>query len=385
MPLELALLPFVESGFDPYAYSHGGAVGLWQFMPATGKRFGLQQDWWFEGRRDIVQSTQAAVEYLTYLNDMFDGDWMLAIAAYNSGEGRVQRAVRANKKAGKPADFFSLKLPAETRAYVPRLLAISDIVRNAERYGLELPSLTNAPRVIPTNVGGQIELAVISELSGVPSARIAELNPGFNRWATSPTGEHAVLIPLENQQQLTEGLAQLPTKQRVSWQRYQVKSGDSLGKIAQQHHTTVKVLMTSNDLNNHLIRKGQHLMIPLGDNARLPPVRAGEAKPIKYQVKSGDSLWLIAKKHGVKYQDISRWNALSSTTLRPGQSLDIYTKTPQKEVRTVKYRVRSGDSLSVIAKRFDVTINALKQWNGLNSDRLRAGQNLTIKVDINRG
>lgn len=385
MPLELALLPFVESGFDPYAYSHGGAVGLWQFMPSTGKRFGLQQDWWFDGRRDINASTHAAIAYLKYLNKMFKGDWLLAVAAYNSGEGRVRRAIAKNKRLNKPTDFFNLRLPAETRAYVPRLLAISDIVRRAEEYGLSLPQLPNEPLVTSVNVGPQIELAVIARLSGLKESKIAELNPGFNRWATSPDGEHSVLLPVSQQEQFLTSLANLPKKERLSWQRYQVKAGDSLGVIAQKHHTTVAVLKSANNLTGNLIRIGQGLLIPLHSEVRIPPKRKQRIEPIQYEVQTGDSLWLIANQFGISHKDIARWNGLSHNILRPGQKLAIYPKKAQPKTRTVKYKVRSGDSLSVIAKRFDVTVKSLKQWNNLRSDFLKIGQRLTIKVEVARG
>lgn len=380
MPLEIALLPFVESGFDPYAYSHGGAVGLWQFMPATAKRFGIQQDWWFDGRRDIVDSTQAAITYLKYLNKMFKGDWLLAIAAYNSGEGRVQRAIRKNQKANKPTDFFNLHLPAETRAYVPRLLAISSIVRHAEKHGLELPKLPNEALTTAVAVGPQIELAVIADLSDLSEAKIAELNPGFNRWATSPDGEHSVLLPIAKQQLFTEALAKLPNSKRLNWQRYTVKPGDSLGVIAQKHHTTIDALKSANQLTNHLIRIGQNLLIPLNGKPFRPALRYQRTEPFQYKVKSGDSLWLIAKRYGVRHQDISRWNSLRNSTLKPGQTLAIYPQKSAKSARTVHYKVKNGDSLSFIAQRFDVSVRSLKQWNRLSSDFLKIGQQLTIKI-----
>ncbi|MBD1391180.1 LysM peptidoglycan-binding domain-containing protein [Neiella sp. HB171785] len=385
MPLEIAMLPFVESGFDPYAYSHGGAVGMWQFMPATAKRFGLANDWWFDGRRDIYLSTLAAIDYLKYLHEMFDGDWLLALAAYNSGEGRVKRAVKKNKRRGKATDFFSLKLPSETTAYVPRLLAITDIVRNAEQYNMELPQRPNQQTLVAIDVGNQIELAIVAELAGMSLKQIAELNPGYNRWATAPTTSNMLLIPQSQQQQLEAGLAQLPAEQRVSWQRYEIRPGDSLERIAKKHHTTVKVLMTANNLRSHIIRAGRHLMIPLGDEARLPPLRLADDKPTKYQVQRGDSLWLIARRYKVKHQDIARWNGLSSNMLKPGQTLTIYTNEPQQQTKTVRYKVRNGDSLSLIAKRFDVSVSALKRWNSLTSDFLRAGQRLKIEVNLTSG
>ncbi|WP_171901000.1 transglycosylase SLT domain-containing protein, partial [Glaciecola punicea] len=165
MPMELALLPIVESAFDPFAYSHGRASGMWQFIPSTGKRFGMKQTWWYDGRRDVIASTEGAIKYLRYLNDMFDGDWLHALAAYNSGEGRVMRAIKKNKRAGKPTDFWSLDLPRETRAYVPKLLALADILKSQDEYNFSWPKIANAPVVEIVDVSSQIDLAVAARMA----------------------------------------------------------------------------------------------------------------------------------------------------------------------------------------------------------------------------
>ena len=193
MPLELALLPVVESAFEPYAYSRARASGLWQFIPGTGSRFGLKQDWWYDGRRDIVESTRAALDYLQYLHDEFNGDWLLAIAAYNCGEAMVERAAQANRAAGRPVDFWSLWLPGETRAYVPKLLAMKRLVMDPETYGLSFSPIPNQAYFARVPTHGQINLKLAAEIAGISPQDLYELNPAFHRFATDPSGPYFLL------------------------------------------------------------------------------------------------------------------------------------------------------------------------------------------------
>ena len=195
LPMELALLPVVESAFNPFAYSRSHASGLWQFIPGTGKRFDLKQDWWQDQRRDVLDSTRAALDYLTYLHQMFNGDWMLAVAAYNYGSGNVTRAIRRNESLGRDTDFFSLSLPGETRAYVPKLLALGQIVRHPEAYGIALPPIPDAPYFEVVETGGPVDLRLAAELAGVDVEELHALNAGWNQWVTGPDGPHRLLIP----------------------------------------------------------------------------------------------------------------------------------------------------------------------------------------------
>ncbi|HTY93700.1 MAG TPA: transglycosylase SLT domain-containing protein, partial [Steroidobacteraceae bacterium] len=197
MPLELALLPVVESAFEPYAYSASRASGLWQFIPGTGTRYNLKQDWWYDGRRDVVESTRAALDYLQALNSEFNGDWLLAIAAYNCGEQNVERAVARNQAAGLPTDFWNLRLPAETRAYVPKLLAMARVVAHPEHYGLSFNKIPNQPYFAKVDTQGQISMHVAAEIAGLTDAELYELNPAFHRWATDPAGPYALLVPAD--------------------------------------------------------------------------------------------------------------------------------------------------------------------------------------------
>ncbi len=396
-PSEVTLLPFVESSYDPFAYSHGRAAGLWQFIPGTARLYGLQQDWWYDGRRDVIASTQAALDYLDKLQQQFDGDWLLALAAYNSGEGTVARAVSKNRKAGKPTDFWHLELPPETAAYVPKLLAVSAMVANPGKYGISLEPLPAQAgfEIVPT--GGQLDLAVAAELAGMETGELYRLNPGFNRWATRPDGPHRLAIPADKAEEFRNNLAALPDSDRVKWVRHKIQQGDTLSQIAARYDTTTAVLLSTNNLDGAGIRAGRHLLVPVA--AKQPERYAAlanhlqpehkSASKLTYRVRDGDSLWSIANKHKVSIKQVTRWNRLDSGALiRPGQQLVIWESNKggnDKTVRTVHYKVRSGDSLSRIAQKFSVSITDLRNWNNLPRNKhLQPGQNLKLFVDVTR-
>ncbi len=244
MPAELALLPVVESAFDPFAYSHGRAAGLWQIIPGTGKRLGLAQNWWFDGRRDVLESTRAALDYLEQLHAQFNGDWLLAVAGYNSGEGNVARALKKAAAAGKPQDFWGIKsyLPAETRTYVPRLLAIAAVVGDPAAHGVTLPEVRNHAQFAVVETGGQIDMALAARLAGIETDALYALNPGVNRWATDPEGPHRLLLPLDQAPLFATSLAALGERELVQWTRHRVRSGETIGGIAERYQTTVAVL-----------------------------------------------------------------------------------------------------------------------------------------------
>lgn len=397
-PAEIALLPAVESGYDPFAYSHGRAAGLWQFIPATGKRYGLKQDWWYDGRRDVVASTEAALDYLERLHRQFDGDWLLALAAYNSGEGTVARAIRKNRKAGKPEDFWHLRLPKETAAYVPRLLAISAIVRDLPRHGIQLPPLSAEPRFAVIDTRGQLDIGIAAELAGIDMEALYQLNPGFNRWATHPDGPHRLAIPVEKASAFEQNLAALPASKRIKWVRHKIQGGETLSHIASHYQTTVAVLRSTNELASTNIRAGRHLLVPVAAKdpsryaalkQRLHPARKSGTK-LTYQVRNGDNLWTIARKHKVSVNQVTRWNRLDRGSLiKPGQKLVIWQSGGKagsgKRVRSVSYKVRSGDSLYRISKKFNVSIADLRRWNNLPRDKhLQPGQHLKLYVDVTR-
>lgn len=409
LPTELALLPVVESAFDPFAYSHGRAAGLWQFIPSTGKYFGLTQSWWHDDRRDVLEATDAAFTYLDRLANRFDGDYTLALAAYNAGGGTVSIAMRRNRNAGKPTDFWSLSLPRETRHYVPKLIALAKIFDDPEAYNIELPALENEPYFEVVETGSQLDLAQAAQLAGVDIDEIYLLNPSYNRWATNPDGPHRLLVPKQKAETFRTALAGFPKNKRVSWQDYTVRRGDNLGVIAQQFSTTPSVIKQVNNLNSNLIRVGQQLLIPsategtdayaLSQSQRLQRTqeRKRDGNKVRHTVRSGDTFWDIAREHRVSVRQVAAWNGMApGDPLIPGKELVIWsqsspqtlaansrTERDKAMVRKVGYRVRSGDSLSVIANRFAVNVRDIASWNDLNTDRyLQPGQSLVLYVDV---
>jgi len=400
LPLELALLPVVESTFDPFAYSQSNASGLWQFMPATGKRFGLKQDWWYDGRRDVYASTEAALRYMQILHKYLGDDWLHAVAAYNSGEGRVQKAVRKNKRRNKPVDYWNLSLPKETENYVPKLLALVDILRNHKKYGIELPVIPNKQALSYVDTGSQLDLAYAAELAELSVAEIQLLNPAFNHWATSPDGPHKLLVPTRIAGEFTEKLSKSDKNRRIRWLRYKVRAGDSLSVIAQKNATTTDVLRQVNDINGSFIKVGQPLLIPISSQSqkkylysqaqRFERRQAKNSKnkhKIKHTIVEGDTLWDISRLYKVTAQDIAKWNRISSKqTLRLGQQLTIWKSTSRKSTtRRVTYKVRPGDSLGVIAAKFNVKSGDLMRWNKLNKQNyIQPGQKLKVYVNVRR-
>jgi membrane-bound lytic murein transglycosylase D len=327
MPLELALLPMVESTLNPFATSSERAAGLWQIMPATGRHLGIHSDWWYDGRRDLRESTHVALDYLEALHKEFDEDWMLALAAYNSGKGRVGRARRANAEKGLPTDYWSLKLPRETRHYVPRLLALTQIVAYPEAFGVDIPVVPNQPTFELADTGGQIELARAADLSGVDANVIRALNPGQLRWATSPEQAPEILLPPGTASRFTEGVAQLTEADRVRWQHYKIESGDNLIRIAKKFDTEVGLLRDVNGIRGSMIRAGDTLMIPMGSAWASSLAMATTPEPARrgYRVRRGDSLHRIAGKFNVSVNDIIAWNSLDpGDYLQPGQKLTLY-------------------------------------------------------------
>ncbi|ORU91389.1 MAG: lytic transglycosylase [Cycloclasticus sp. symbiont of Poecilosclerida sp. N] len=407
MPGELALLPIVESAYRPFAYSHGRAAGLWQFIPSTGHAFGLEQTWWYDGRRDVYMSSNVALRYLSKLAKRFDDDWFLALAGYNAGGGTVSSAIRRNKKAGKNTDFWSLSLRRETKHYVPKLIAIATVLANAEKYGIQLIPLENKPFFERVDIVKQIDLARAAELAGISIEELYVLNPSFNQWATSPTGPHYLLIPVENAAQFKLNLASLPDTQRLKWVRYKVKDGDTIGQIARRYRTTIKQIQQANSIRNHTIRADKHLLIPTANfNDALYPGSALMRKKaivntprkgykIEYRVESGDSFWLIAKRYRVSIRQLAKWNAMApGDTLKTGQKLVIWDDhshtrpntrlAARLKNQTIHYTVKNGDSLYLISKKFKVGVNDLKRWNTLNKKYLKPGQKIKVIVDITR-
>ncbi len=399
MPLELALLPFVESSYNPLAYSSAHAAGLWQFIPSTGQLYSLRQDWWYDGRRDVTASTQAAMDYLTRLSELFDGDWLLALAAYNCGEGCVGRAIKRNENLGLPTDYWNLQLPRETMNYVPKLLALAQIIESPSLYGTVLPEILDEPYFVEVTVDSQLDLHKAAELAAVSAEEFMHLNPAFKRRVTAPTGPYQLLVPVAHAEQFSAALAALPAEERVNYHRYNVRRGDTLSQIAKRYQLSVGTIRDVNDLSGNTIHVGQTLMLPRFGNDAIPEpagLSTLAATDLTYKVRPGDNLWAIARQHGVSVRNIKRHNGLSSseisvgqelslpgtTALASGQSTSATVSRPAERStagRKLTYTVKSGDSLYSIARRHRVEVENIRQWNRVGTT-LRPGQQLILHV-----
>ncbi|MES2870004.1 MAG: transglycosylase SLT domain-containing protein [Pseudomonadota bacterium] len=334
MPLELALLPAIESAYNPMAYSHANAVGLWQFIPSTGRYFNLRQTRAYDGRRDITASTLAALNYLNRLHDMFNGDWLLALAAYNAGEGTVSRAIERNEKLGLPTDYWNLPLPQETKDYVPKLLALSQVVMAPEAYGINLNPIANEPYFEMVEIKQSMDLSRVAALAEIDEDEMFQLNPAYKQRATIDGPQH-LLVPTSKAQLLTTSLSNLKPEELVS------------------------------------LRPKKPVFDNLASN---PPARLNR----KYQVKRGDNLTLIAKTNKVNVKDLQRWNQLTGKNLKVGQTLVMQDTRKPAVKKPTQYKVKKGDSLYIVAKRFNVEMQHLKRWNPSSAKALKPGQMLTV-------
>jgi membrane-bound lytic murein transglycosylase D len=383
LPGELLLLPIVESGYAAEATSRSNAAGIWQFIPSTGEHFGLIQDDWYDGRRDVYQSTHAALDYLERLHARF-GDWYLALAAYNFGQGNVARAMAANAAAGQPTDYWSLPLSSDAMSYVPRLLALRALIDQPWRHGVTVPMIANRPYLEPVNPGRQADLEYIAELTRLDLREIARLNPGYHRTITHPYAAQHLLLPAPAARRLEVTLRQRgPEHALVRYGEYEVRPGDTLGKVAHQHGIGVTELRSTNGIQDDLIRVGQRLRVPTAGRAiagrGTPPPQA--AALVQYTVQPGDSLWTIARRHEVNIASVRQQNGLTENALlQPGQVLALPRTAATPATTRMEYRIQPGDSLGTISRRFQVEVDDVRRWNALNGDGIRAGDTLTIYV-----
>ena len=408
MPEDLVYLALIESGFSCQAYSRAHAVGPWQFIRGTGKRYGLTINYWVDERRDPVKATHAAARYLKDLHQEF-GSWYLAAAAYNAGEGKIRRAL----KRYKADNFWSISqgrryyLKRETRQYVPKMIAAALIAKEPDKYGFsdikyEKPLAYDVVKVHPGT-----SLGVAAKLAGIKSKDLNDLNPELRRWAVPPTGGmYELRIPRGEKASFEVAYAKLPVRQRkarVGAVTVRVHRGDTLGRIAKTHGVSLRDLMAMNpNLNPRRLRIGQAVVVPPGRGSRSVQVAQSSSsltrrslagsprgtRKIHHTVKSGDTLWHIARSYNIDWRDILRWNGRHTSRLQPGQHLVLYVPSAKAEGKVdtkpassgdLIYVVRRGDNLWNIGRRYGVTPNQLKRWNNLRSSAIAPGDKLTVK------
>jgi len=400
VPLDLAYLAMIESGFNARAYSWAHAAGPWQFIEGTGKYYGLENDWWQDGRLSLIRSTQAAAKHLKYLHRRFDGDWYLAVAAYNAGGGKIRTAVRKSNSR----DFWDLTegrvLQDETKNYLPKLLAALNIVKDLDKYGFtnldfDKPTISETVTIATTT-----DLDIIAGYAGVSYAEIKELNPELKRWCTPPAVKNYQLnVPFGRGQEVSALFAQLPVNKRANYHRHKIKSGDTLLALAHKYHIRVADIIALNRITKpRALQLGDNLILPLQHGfTKLPANSQGESyvksRRRTYKVRKGDSLWSISNRFDVSQKQLRVWNRLGwSNMLRPGQVLAVSkrgvanvakAKVKRKSggARQLIYKVVPGDTLWDISRQFDVATEEIRRWNKLSQSHiLQPGQKLTLKV-----
>ncbi len=405
MPTELALLPFVESAFQPEALSRVKAAGLWQFMPATGNDYALAQNLWRDDRQDVLESTRAALDYFNYLHGLFN-DWQLALAAYNWGEGSVQRAIARAKRSGKPTDYAHLRMPKETANYVPKLMAIKRIISNPERYGIELPDVGNEPFFIRITKPRDIDVKTAAELAGMPLNEFRALNPSYKLPVIVAAHNNVMLLPADKVDYFIDNLASwMDSGQPLSrWSTYRLKEGETLAAVAAQSGMTESELRKVNGIpEGRRVLPNSTLLVLAGADEQVD-ISAEEAdarlrlsplttwRRVTYRVRSGDTLTSIARRWHITTKSIVTANRLRSDRLRAGQRLVLTVPNVQRASipaassgsasgRHVIHTVRSGDTLDAIARRYGVTVASLRMTNRLEGNIIRAGQRLRIPGD----
>jgi len=380
LPPELALIPFVESNYDPFSISPSGAVGLWQFMPKTGRMFNLEKSWWSEDRHDPYRSTHAAIGYFKYLLKRFDNDLYLALAAYNAGPTYLDRQINKNKRRNLDYDFWSLDLNMQVTEYIPKYIAIREIVFNSEKYGVVLPDIPLESVVKRIEIPGQVEILTLSEYLEIPPELIYKLNAGYTKWASEPKDKSVFYVPIEKTYLLDSPDSPFDNVNQINWISHIVEPGDSLWKLAKKYDTEVKIIRKINYLDSDLLSLKDTLLIPLSST------KSNNFIPYEMHIVSeGDTLWSLSKKYKIDIIDIARMNSLSQDTiLQLGQQLTIGNKNIHRNIeskkRTILYSVKQGDNLYKISDIFDVSVESIKQINDFESSDLMPGQIIKIAI-----
>jgi len=374
LPEELIVVSMIESGFDPKAVSKAKAVGLWQFMYSTGKQYGLKRNWYIDERQDPVKSTRAAAKYFVDLYDEFE-DWYLVLAAYNTGPGRLNRALNLHETS----DYWQLySLPKDTKNYIPYYLSSAIILKNPEKYGFKIPKVSPLKFDIVT-IEKSADLSVIAKSADTKVSTIKKLNPELRQPATPSNGPYVLNIPLGKKDSFYEKFNKIPDDEKFAVQNveHRVKKGENLISIASKYRVLVADLQTINNISNKdFLSIGQRLKIPIKGG-----LYSNYPEKVIYKVRSGDTLGHIAEEYNTRASEIRKWNNMGGSSLiRPGQKLTLFVKgqpvkdTPKKNV----YIVKSGDSLGKIARKNNTSVNKIKNWNNIKSDTIYPGQKLTI-------
>ncbi len=355
MPTEIALLPMIESAFNPQANSRSRASGIWQFIPSTGKTFGLQQNWWVDNRRDVTAATDAALDYLQKLHGMF-GTWDLALAAYNAGEGTVQRAIDRNRRRGLPTDYQSLNLPAETKNYVPKLQAIKNIVTDPEKFGLTLNSIPNRPYFARVTTPKQIDAKLAAQLAEISYDEFTSLNPSYNRPVITSTGEkHQLLLPVWAAERFADNLANYD-KPLTSWQTYNAKRGERMDNIASKFGMNVSQLRDVNGIRaTNKLRNSQAMLVPAVYNG----------KPLSNP-------------------DEIQSDSINAAEMENNNDLNQSNESEPSASRAVIHKVKNGDTLQGLAAKYHTNTKSLMKINHLKNGKLKTGQTLKINAVASR-
>ena len=380
LPLELAILPYIESNYDPFSISSSGAVGIWQFMPRTGRLYQLDKSWWNEDRHDPFRSTEAAVKYLKYLYQRFDQNIYHTLAAYNAGPSLLDRRINQNKRRGMDTDFWSLNVPVQTKNYVPKYIALRELILNSDNYGIKLPQIPYEPVVKKISIPGQVEVLTLSEYLDIKPELLYKLNAGYTKWASAPEDESVFYIPSEKYILFENEDNPFKNSNQINWISHIVQSGDSLWSLASKYDTEVRIIKKINYLNNDLLSINDTLLIPLSKS------KSNNFIPYEmYIVSEGDTLWSIAKEYNIEIRDLSRMNSIDENSyLQLGQQLSIGNKNIHRNMeskkRTILYSVKQGDNLFKISELFDVSIRSIEEINNFKNTTLMPGQ--IIKVAI---
>lgn len=404
LPGELALLPIVESAYNPFAISTSNASGLWQFIPSTAKHLGMDMNWWYDARRDIPAATNKALDYLVFLRNHYDGDWLKALAAYNAGWGTIDKAVAKNRARGLPTDYWSLDVPAETAAYVPKLLALAQISQNPETYGINWAYVPDLPYFAEVHFSGQIDVGFAADLAKVDSDELHLLNPGISRWATPPGGPYRLLVPIDQANDLQERIANM-------------SSSDLMPNTGSGSSDTFNPHVQALEEKSARTTRTQSSSSTVTSKNRSSSGRS-------YTVKAGDTLWSISRQAGITPDALRKLNKLSANqALRPGQKISLAgssasyasnssskkssashgrisqsfspvsadkdsTSTKKTTARTNKskatsYTVKNGDTLMAISRKYNVKVADIQRWNALskNNSAIKPGQRINLHLD----